>query len=169
MIPKCSGPYAALPAGRYTVSFDVMYQRFVEEAPFRERRELIFKAIELHSEIVRMHFNDARLWIDGGFVTHKTWAEPEDADVVVVVSVAQYAKLATEEALLPLASMLGVTSLQPNTSTGKLHPMGGLMDVFFVPDNPFHLEVWDDRWSSVNGPDGVLIPGERKGYLEVIL
>lgn len=168
MIPPCDGPYATLPVGRHQATFPEVYDRFVTEAPFRDRRELIFRAVELHAAIVRTHFHGARFWLDGGFVTHKHWAEPEDADVVVVVPPEQYGK-AADDKLLPLSTLQGVIAGQPQASTSKLHPMGGLMDVFFQPDVDVVLAPWDAIWSSVKDENGVVVEGVAKGYLEVIL
>lgn len=170
-IPSCAGPYATLPAGRHKATFAEIYERFVVQAPFRERRELIFRAVELHADIVRTRFTDARIWLDGGFTTHKTWAEPEDADVVVVVPEVQYLEYtkAQDESLLPLITLRDVSATRPPSRTGKLHPMGGLMDVFVQPDADAPLAVWDTLWSSVKNQFGEVVPGVTKGYLEVEL
>jgi hypothetical protein len=139
---------------------------FVDQAPFKPRRELIFRALHLFTDLVWAVTPDARLWINGGFATHKKWAEPEDADVVVIVPIKQY-KLYLEDAKLPLSTLQDVSAQQPNVHTQKLHPFGGLLDTFFIPDLPAQLRAWDDTWSKVKGPDGKIIAGKRKGYLEV--
>lgn len=169
MIPNCSGPYGVLPEGRHPATFDEIYDRFVVEAPFRERRELIFQALTLHAKLVASTFGRARLWIDGGFVTHKTWAEPEDADVAVLVPMSEYAR-AAEDKNLPLWTVLGVAgeiNRQP-VGTLKLHPMGGLMDAFWLPDGvPSLAAAWDGLWSRVRDEHGDEVVGLKKGYLEV--
>ncbi|MFJ8073825.1 hypothetical protein ACIQ7Q_07785 [Streptomyces sp. NPDC096176] len=46
--------------------------------------------------------------------------------------------------------------------------MGGLIDSFpVVAGIPEQEEYWDATWSKVKGPDGELITGAVKGYLEV--
>lgn len=47
--------------------------------------------------------------------------------------------------------------------------MGGLVDAFLVPDQPAARASWHDTWSSVKDATGVIVPGKRKGYVEVIL
>ncbi|MBJ8342821.1 hypothetical protein JGU71_28415 [Antrihabitans sp. YC3-6] len=130
-----------------------IYEHFVQNAPFRERRELIFRALTLHADMVANVFSNARLWVDGGFVTHKSWAEPEDADVVVVVPQGEIAR-ATEDKNLPLSTMQGVLSTKPSATTPKLHPMGGLLDVFIQPDVPVLLDPWHRIWSLVRDASG---------------
>jgi hypothetical protein len=169
VIPACDGDYATLPPGTHQASLDEIYQSFVVEAPFRPRRELIHQAIVLYTSLVKSAFSDARIWIDGGFVTHKPWAEPEDADIVVVVPLEEYVAKANDPRWFPLWTFLNATSSEPPRWTEKLHPMGGLLDTFLVPDVEAVLGIWDQRWSSVNGPDGNLVPGVTKGYLEVNL
>ncbi|MEW1882175.1 hypothetical protein AB0O58_21045 [Rhodococcus sp. NPDC080181] len=114
-------------------------------------------------------FSSARLWIDGGFVTQKPWAAPEDADIVVVVPMEEYVAKVNDPRWFPLWTFLNATSSEPSRWTEKLHPMGGLLDTFLMPDVEDALGIWDLRWSSVNGPNGELVPGAVKGYLEVIL
>lgn len=169
MIPACSGKHATLPPGTHKATLDEIYQAFVVDAPFRPRRELIHQAIVLYSSLVQSAFSSARLWIDGGFVTQKPWAAPEDADIVVVVPMEEYVAKVNDPRWFPLWTFLNATSSEPSRWTEKLHPMGGLLDTFLMPDVEDALGIWDLRWSSVNGPNGELVPGAVKGYLEVIL
>ncbi|MBG6218941.1 hypothetical protein IWX75_003429 [Arthrobacter sp. CAN_A6] len=127
---------------------------------------MIFRALHLFIDVVWETIPDARFWIDGGFTTHKTWAAPEDADIVAIVPVKKF-KLCLTESMLPLSTLQHVTAGQPNTHTAKLHTFGGLLDTFFIPDLPAHLRTWDDTWSKVKGSDQKIVPGKRKGYIEV--
>lgn len=161
------GPYRVLPPGRHPATLSEIYERFVVEAPHRRRRELIYQALTLHMNLTLAIAPTAKYWLDGGFVTHKEWKEPADADLVVVASEQQFVALHADEAL-PLHTFLELSALQPNVATSKLHPMGGLLDVFVVPDLPAHLAAWDHRWQLVKGPDGMLVSGELKGYVEVV-
>jgi hypothetical protein len=168
MIPECGGQYATLPVGRHAATMEEIYEDFVVAAPFRPRRELIFRALELQLDLLREYFTDAKVWINGGFATKKPWAAPEDADIVVVVPLVQYSK-AMEDRCLPLWTLQNVTASPPDATTSKLHPMGGLIDAFCIPDMPAALDAWDRNWSLVKDEDGQLLPGVNKGYLEVIL
>ncbi|OBJ73334.1 hypothetical protein [Mycobacterium sp. 1274756.6] len=145
---------------------DEVYESFVENAPFRPRRELIFRALALYIDLVSAKFSTSRYWIDGGFVTHKTWAEPEDADVVVVVPPSEHGRVLTPE-FLPYWTLIGTQPSQPSVYSDKVHPMGGLIDGFIEPDVPQILGVWDYRWSTVRDEQHNEVPGARKGYLEV--
>ncbi len=169
MIPACSGPYGVLPEGRHSATLDEIKERFVVEAPYRERRELIFDALSLHTKLVSSMFSRAKLWIDGGFVTHKSWAAPEDADVAVLVPTAEYAQ-AIDDKSLPLWTILNVSGRMngANIGTSKLHPMGGLLDAFWVPDSlTAQVDFWDEMWSRVRDQQGDEVVGLKKGYLEV--
>ncbi len=168
MIPGCSGPYSTLPAGRHPATLAELYDSFVLNAPFRDRRELIYRALTLHTDLMAARFSALRLWIDGGFTTHKPWAEPEDVDVVAVVPPGELGR-AMEDQALPLSTLQGVFSGSPGVMTNKLHPMGGLMDVFILPDIPAVLTPWDTTWSQVKDSSGNLVPGATKGYLEVTI
>jgi len=165
-IPVTSGQYATLPVGRYPATLDEVYETFVKNAPFRPRRELIFRALTLYIDLVSAEFSTSRYWIDGGFVTHKTWEEPEDADVLVVVPPGEHGKVMTPE-FLPHWTLLQTQPAQPRVYADKVHPMGGLLDCFILPDAPQVLSVWDIRWSSVRDQQHNVVPDARKGYLEV--
>lgn len=158
-----------MPVGRHPATFAEIHEAFVVNAPFRPRRELIFRALTLYADLVGEVYSTARLWIDGGFVTLKQWAAPEDADVVVVVPLAEYVAKAGAESNLPLLTLQGVFSTKPNASTAKLHPMGGLLDSFIQPDIDVMLAPWDLTWMSVKDENGLIVPGQAKGYLEVAI
>jgi len=139
---------------------------FVEQAPFRERRELIFRALTLYIDLVSAEFTTSKYWIDGGFVTHKTWEQPEDADIVVVVPPGEHGKVLAAE-FLPLWSLLEVLPTQPAVYSDKVHAMGGLIDTCILPDQPLVLRPFDLLWSKVRDENHNEVLGVRKGYLEV--
>ncbi|WP_156753061.1 hypothetical protein [Mycobacterium sp. 1245801.1] len=157
-IPAIGGQYATLPSGRHQATLDEIYETFVVNAPFRPRRELIFRALTLYIDLVSAQFSACRYWINGGFVTHKPWAEPEDADVVVVVPPGEHSKVRQPE-LLPLLTLA--------SGGAKVHPMGGLIDGFIAMDHPAALLTWELTWSSVRDEQHNVVPGVSKGYLEV--
>ena len=72
-IPAVSGAYAVLPPGRHRATLDEMRSYFVDGAPFPEERRIVFKAFEAWLAQMSALIPSARYWIDGGFVTHKTF------------------------------------------------------------------------------------------------
>lgn len=171
-IPAVGGPYATLPAGRHPATFDEIYESFVDNAPFQDRRELIFDALRLFSRVVAGEFSTVRLWVNGGFVTHKPWAPPNDTDVVVVVPVDEYGNMCSNADCLRYFTLQGVMVEMPQTlaSVPRIQPMAGLIDSFVVPDDPIQTAVWDATWSRVSDENKQLLAPEiRKGYLEVTL
>jgi hypothetical protein len=169
-IPATTGPYATLPVGRHQATFDEVYEHFVEKAPFRERRELIYEALRLYAKVVAAEFTDVTLWINGGFVTHKPWAAPNDTDVVSVIPVADYTNMCSNTDCLRLLTLQGVKVDNPRTiaPVPRVQPMAGLIDSFIVPDDPIQTAVWDHNWSRVTDHNKSLLPPSiLKGYLEV--
>lgn len=158
-------PAAAAP---YLTDMNELRAVFVDGAPaFRDERARICSALELHLDLAREHVGPGtRAWIDGGFITHKTWAAPHDADVALVFQPA--VRFATEP-VVPLLTLKNVSAVEPRLAIERLQPMGGLVDAFLVPDQPAHTAVWHDTWSSVKDANGDIVPGLRKGYVEVIL
>ncbi|MEQ0561623.1 hypothetical protein ABJI51_21270 [Amycolatopsis sp. NEAU-NG30] len=161
-----------LPEGRHQVGWEDVERVFVKNAPFATERAVIFDALRLHFQLMTSLFPDGgELWINGGFTTHKTWAAPKDADLAYLVPCEAINGLRQEQ-LVTVASLLtlqGVSAVQPHWRfVDRVQPMGGLIDAFFVPsDVPSAVETWDNTWSMVTGPDRKIIPGKRKGYLEV--
>ncbi|OAN29116.1 hypothetical protein A4X17_05950 [Plantibacter sp. H53] len=162
MLPPSTEPYPA--------TLDEVYDRFVAEAPFAAERERVFTALKLYAELVWDLFPDARLRIDGGFTTHKDWAAPHDADVVVLCPT--YTDEQVSQGIeAPLFTFLNAegTLLGQRVSIGKAHVMGGLIDGFFVPADVVEVrEFFEDYWSAVTDRDKQVVPGLRKGYVEVI-
>lgn len=158
-------PAAASP---YLTDMNELREIFVDRAPaFRDERARVFLALGLHLGLAREHVGaGTRAWIDGGFITHKRWAAPHDADVALVISPTATFTL---DAVLPLLTLKDVSADEPRLGTARLQPMGGLVDAFLVPDQPAALASWHDTWSSVKDATGVIVPGRRKGYVEVIL
>lgn len=158
-IPATGGQYAILPPGLHAATLNEVYETFVEQAPFRPRRELIFRALTLYIDLVSPQFTACRYWINGGFVTHKPWAEPEDADVVVVVPPGEHTKV-TQPDFMPLLTL-------GSNAGDKVHPMGGLIDGFVAIDHPAALAPWNIMWSSVRDEHHNVVTGVNKGFLEV--
>nr|WP_209447713.1 hypothetical protein [Rhodococcus qingshengii] len=152
-----------------------MRTRFVDEAPeaTRERRELIFDAVQLHIKLLRRLFrgHPVRLWINGGFTTHKAWT-PRDADLAVIVPPEAYSK-AEKDVALPLWTLSDVEATRGTKGirvvTPKMHTMGGLTDAYvFRSDRPHAIELIRRDWSLVKTKDGTTVPGQAKGIVEVL-
>lgn len=170
-IPPTGGRYATLPVGRHQATFEETYDVFVENAPFRAEREVIFEALTLYAKIVADLCPGLALWVNGGFVTHKEWAAPKDADVAVVVPQAHYSNVCSNPMAWTYVTLQGVAVAVPSTGAGligRIQPMAGLIDGFLTSDDPALSDVWHYRWSLVTDEKGNLLPGTtRKGYLEV--
>jgi hypothetical protein len=159
-----------LPPGIHSADLAEIYERFVEDAPNRGHRELLFSAFHLYYRLVRRLVPSGKLWVDGGFGTQKG-AEPHDVDVVVLP--ADWSALAS----LPDAAQrdfLGllthqdviVGSLDPPAWWSRIQPVGGVLDGFVC--HPGHEALWAATWSSVKGDDGLIVPGMAKGFVEVV-
>src|SRR5690606_15838481 len=68
----------------HAATVDEVYQTFVVGAPHRGRRQLIWDAFSIYSQLLWGYFPDAQLWLNGGFVTHKR-DEPHDLDIAFLV------------------------------------------------------------------------------------
>ena len=146
-----------------------MYEKFVTQAPYREVRAQIFSALSLYMRLLQELVATGRLWLDGGFVTHKKWA-PKDVDVALVVDDALINALtvAQQARLLQLLTLQNVHAASPSATARRLQPMGGLVDAFLIPEgNDPMKQLFDATWSRVTDQTGVVVPGVRKGYVEV--
>lgn len=157
-LPPADGPHRA--------TLSDVEAAFVNEAPFEERRRLIFQALSLYSTLVWASVPQARLWIDGGFTTRKEWAAPKDTDVLVIVPIEVFLECKTD-AWWPLHTLQHVSAVEPSMNSKRVHAMGGLVDAFVEADHAPNLLPWHELWSSVKGQDGLIIDGLRKGYVEV--
>lgn len=162
MLPPMT-PEGRLPVGRHPATLEELRERFVDLAPNSERRNLIFRALLLYIDVIAPYFPDARLWINGGFVTHKPEA-PADVDVVIVSDPAPSLTVAEVASVHTLHNVTSTT--EPFVAVERLQPFGGLIDGFVAsPRIPEVLAFWEDQWSKVK--DGT--DTERKGFVEVIL
>ncbi|PHV64641.1 hypothetical protein CSW57_22850 [Williamsia muralis] len=170
-IPELGGAHATLPEGCHQATLEEIYQTFVVDAPHRAERDLMYRALVLYVDVLRTVFPTGRLWIDGGFVTHKLWRAPEDIDVVAVVPMTDYSNVCTNAAaMLPLMTLQHVSSREFAGTVPRLQAMGGLVDGFIVPDVEVQTDYWADLWSRIKDRHGNPLPEtERKGFLEVTL
>lgn len=176
-LPPCSDDeYGILPpADRpHPATLSEIWQRFVAEAPEgqQRRRGDIHTVLSVHISAVRRLFTNPTIWLNGGFVTHKRWKAPRDADLVVIVNAGEFDR-ADKESALPLWTLADVTAQRgtggPILVTPKLHTGLGYTDAYVVrSDRPAQVEGWRRRWSQVTGPDKQIVAGMQKGFVEVI-
>lgn len=145
-------------------------QRFVDAAPNADRRGEIFTAFEVYFAEIQSLFANGELWLNGGFVTHKTQA-PKDIDVAVVVDgVALTSGFGPKEwqRVWQVMTLQGVTAAKPPVRVGRLQPIAGLVDSFILDVSDVAAKkLWDTTWSRVTDGTGKVIPGKIKGYAEV--
>ena len=170
--PTDGGPLGLLPAaqGPYVCTLDEVHEQFVTNAPHRAVRERIFEALRLWIDLAEDVFGPGRLWINGGFVTHKPHP-PKDVDIAFLphVPLAVDAAIKTGAAfqLLTVQDLL-FSRPAPGGHLQRMQPVGGLVDAFLADVRvPTDAEIWFDIWSSVKDLDGEMIVGARKGFLEV--
>lgn len=166
-LPPMTGD-GLLPPGVHRTAVDQLRERFVDDAPFPKERSRVFGAFEVYTELVWALFPTARLWVNGGFVTHKTWAAPGDIDVAVLAPTADINARYAESLSL---WTLGGVSVQTLNLQGvpRIQPMGGLIDGFCVPDDvPPAVAYWNDLWSRVIDENKAQVPGKMKGFVEVM-
>lgn len=178
MLPACGDDeYGLLPPSLkpYPATLDELQERFVNEAPEsqRDRRALVYTALSLHVTMIRRLFRGkVRVWVNGGFVTHKQWKAPRDADLVAIVDPEAFAQ-ANSDPAFPLWTLADVTARRgaggPTLVTPKLHTGFGLTDAYVVrADRPAQVESWRRNWASVTGPNGQTVEGVAKGFVEVV-
>lgn len=169
LLPPCAA-LAPYPATLAEVS-----DRFVDVAPHSEARSCLFRMLDAYAGLVWSILPNARLWVDGGFVTHKTWAPPGDIDVVIVANFDEASTLTSDqqERLTTLVTLQGVTAQSPEFRAARIQPMGGMIDGFIIVDDGAEggraqMAHWFDLWTRVKGPQGPLDPSHRKGFVEVV-
>ena len=161
MIPDTAGPYALLPVGCHRTALDEIERVFVRDAPFPAARGELWTTFKRYVDEVWSLMPSTRLWINGGFVTHKTWAAPHDIDVCLVVKGTEFDAV-PDAVLRPL-----LTESLPDGQ--RVQPMAGAVDAFAAQrGNPDDQQVFRTEWSRVRGPDRLEVPGVSKGYLEVL-
>lgn len=185
-LPDLVGDPLALPprADPYRSTFEEVSALFVEKAPAdqREFRARRLDALEAHSRVVAHVFGGqvVRAWINGGFLTHKTWAKPEDIDVVYFVPPAllyraHHGRVASLWTLSEVSATIGQSASEgggpggPKLKVDALSPLAGLVDAYAAADTAIERRRWKRQWSTVNGPDDEPIPGVEKGFVEVLL
>lgn len=157
-----------LPVGVHAATLADVETAFVKGAPFEPERQLIFDALKVYASQVWQRFPDAKLWIDGGFITLKAWAAPKDVDIAVVVpDPGDYDPDGTVDDW-PLWTRMRVSVEGSSVGAIRMQPMGGLVDGFFVAGNkPGSLRYWQALWQRLRLPDQPDQP-DAKGFVEVV-
>jgi hypothetical protein len=151
----------------YRLTWGELHELFVAQAPYRERRERLYAALHLFADAVWDIAPTAKLWVNGGFATHKPWAAPEDVDVVIMTNdlAPEKKKMLVQQGLLTFKDV-GLEVESKTMQLDRLRPFGGLVDSYFA-DSKREL-FWRTQWSRVKGPDGQIMPGVKKGFVEVV-
>ncbi len=161
MIPAFEDGAWYLPQGLHAATLDEIEERFVVDAPFSDRRHIVFDAFRLWHGIITGILPGARFWVDGGFVTHKAWAAPSDVDVTVMLRPDDLNKLTAHEQsrLDPMFTKNGPP---------RQRPMSGLVDAFVcVRGDVDKTLYWREHWSTVLDEKRARVIGAQKGFVEV--
>jgi hypothetical protein len=153
-----------LPVGRHVATLDEVRDVFVSAAPNAHIRESIYGAMRLHLNRLVEIGGPAKVWINGGFVTHKAEA-PADVDLVYLCADDEHLlRMLNADGVFELLTLQGVAIHKPiATGIRRLQPVGGLVDAFLA--RPSSYSYWDGLWSLVRTTESV--PRELKGYVEV--
>lgn len=144
--------------GRCVATLDEVARVFVESAPNPEVRGRLFNALVAWIDSVHAVVQTDRIWVDGGFLTHKQ-SPPSDIDVVAFVK----PDLLTEEANAAL------DLLRTRDENGRrIQPMGGRIDGFIDPAGTTQKFYWVGEWARVRHPvTRETWIGKTKGFVEV--
>ncbi|WP_425483948.1 DUF6932 family protein [Fodinicola acaciae] len=159
--------YGLLPPGIHKGTLDQIYDRFVLDAPCRERREVLHGALVTHLGLVRELIPQGRAWVDGGFCTCKT-EPPKDVDVLLHPgdwTALEASEPSAQTRMYGLLTLQDVLAQQPAVWLERLQPVGGALDAFLC--FPGSENYWSDLWSSVKRADGHVELGVKKGFVEV--
>lgn len=160
---------AVLPPGRHAGTFAELRAHFVDhpDVPFASERSLLMQALDLYAPLVWGLWPRATLWVNGGFVTHKDWAAPEDIDVVICDTSGRIDAKIDEAG--HLITLLQATHQKSSVVAPKIQPMGGLIDGHPVGKQwPAIVAYYEDYWSTLLDKDKDPVAGFRKGYVEVV-
>lgn len=155
--------HGRLNPGRQRTTLADIEDFFVKQAPFTERRQVIFRAFLSWIDVLRSLCPNVILWIDGGFVTYKD-VPPKDIDVAAILAKSDLNSMDQDQQNTFMTLMTS-----DGADGARVQPMGGLVDGFFsIRGDVDQTVVWHNTWSAVY-VDGAEVVGELKGYLEVRL
>jgi hypothetical protein len=155
-----------LPPGRHVATLDEVRDVFVRAAPNVHIRESIYGALRLHLNRLVEIGGPAKVWINGGFVTHKAEASA-DVDLVYLCADDDHMlRMLNADGVFELLTLQGVAIHKPiATGIRRLQPVGGLVDAFLA--RPSSYSYWDGLWSLVRKTGSVPFGQDLKGYVEV--
>jgi hypothetical protein len=152
-----------LPPARHQTDLAEIEAMFVASAPHSVERQLIWDGFTVWLRQVSAMLLAHRFWINGGFVTHKSYA-PRDIDVIVLARESELDALPSED-----QDLLDSLMTEHLLGGGRRQPMGGLVDAYTsLREDPNSAAYWHGWWSSIKERDGSVRKDARKGYLEVI-
>lgn len=162
-------PGGLLPAGIHAATMADIHERFVEDAPERTHRELLFNVFQTYMNLLQRFVHSGRVWVDGGFGTQKSTA-PHDVDVVVHPGDWRALEALPESSQTDLLGLLThqdiiIGSFDPPQYWPRLQPIGGILDSFLC--YPGQEDAWQQIWSCVKGADGLIVEGAVKGFVEL--
>ena len=154
-----------LPDGIHRATMAEVYERFVEDAPNRADREVLFHVLQGYLGTLELVVPHGRAWIDGGFAMRKATV-PNDVDLVFFPADWEAIRGHPEDGakILSLLTLQGVFIDSPASMIPRLQPFGGRIDAFLC--FPGQEETWEATWSNVKR-DGKLVSDESKGFVEV--
>lgn len=146
--------------GRHVASLDEVAKVFVHSAPHAEIRENLLSAFVGWIDSVHAVVKTDRIWVDGGFLTHKE-DPPSDIDVVAFV----------KPWLLTEGVSAALNPLRTHQENGRrIQPMGGRVDGFINPACAELKTYWVREWGRVRHPETrETWIGKTKGFVEVTL
>jgi hypothetical protein len=137
-----------------------LYAVFVEQAPFREEREMLWDSYLLWDRTAAELMPEGQVFMDGNFLAHGDSA-PRDIDVFVVAPSSSYRSLNLDERRRIFNSVFENGLL-------KFKPFGMIDASWCDAANPSACEYWSRLWSSTRSEDGSISEDRRKGYVEVL-
>ena len=155
-----STKFGIMPEGRHRATLDEVESHFVSAGPYGDRRAQIWQAFLVWERLLRAQLPTATLWLNGGFVTHKTWAAPSDIDAFIVARRSEV-EAAGPSGILPL-----LTTWDSNGR--RVQPMSGLVDGHIgAQADGLVVQNYDQTWRKVLDENRHVVPGLLKGYVEV--
>lgn len=156
-----------LPGGAWPTDLQGIHDRFVDDAPNKDEREVLFNALTLYLNWIRPLVGPASIWIDGGFSMRKN-APPNDVDIVIFPDDWECINSLDSEGQKRLWSSITHQDVSSNVASDglvpRVQPMAGMLDAFISPFE--NRDYWRGIWSRVK-LDGIIIEELTKGFAEV--
>lgn len=186
-LPPIDPTTGFLPPGIHRCTWSEFEQVFVDEAPNYDHRRRHLRALELWVGCLDDLLPGSTLWLDGGFVSHKSSA-PSDIDVLAIVDDTAWAQLwnsladelkafqdwvlggqgsATAPKLPNYVAYGGLLTHQDVSIQGtyypRIQPFGGYLDSFIVPTAASEVLANFEAWWCMD-----FATNTPKGFVEVV-